>query len=122
MKLYEEFEGEELKIAEKIQQRRLQILVHSYIYYELDQNIISDQKWMEWTQELALLQIKYPILAKKVLYAETFDKFDGSTGVGLCYMTPDIIALAERLLKLSEKKNVSEVKKEKPKLATRKLF
>lgn len=45
MKLYEIYRGEKLKIAELILQRRLQMLVHSYIYYELNDNIISDSTW-----------------------------------------------------------------------------
>ena len=36
---YDIYTGKDLEIAELIQQRRLQILVHSRIYYELNQNI-----------------------------------------------------------------------------------
>ena len=60
MKLYDIFSGEELKIAEKIQQRRVQMLVHSYIYYLMDDNIVADHKWSAWATELADLQNKYP--------------------------------------------------------------
>ena len=63
MKLYEIYQGEQLKIAELILQRRLQMLVHSYIYYELNDNIISDNTWSKWAVELADLQNKYPEIA-----------------------------------------------------------
>jgi hypothetical protein len=39
------FTDEELPIAEKIQQRRIQMLIHSYIYYRLDKNLITDQQF-----------------------------------------------------------------------------
>ena len=71
-KTYELFEGEELKIAEKIQQRRLQMLVHSCIYYEMDQNIITDKKWDEWARELVRLQHDYPDISKQVMWHEVF--------------------------------------------------
>lgn len=97
MKLYEKYSGKKLKIAEKIQQRRLQILVHSYIYYELDQNIVSDAKWSAWAKELAELQQKYPNMSKKIPYAEQFVDWDGSSGAYLEY-DESIIDTAERLL------------------------
>lgn len=56
MKLYEIYQGEQLKIAQLILQRRLQMLVHSYIYYKLNDNIISDSTWSKWAVELADLQ------------------------------------------------------------------
>ena len=41
---YDLFSGNELQVAEKIQQRRLQLLIHSCIYYEFNQNLISDKQ------------------------------------------------------------------------------
>lgn len=69
--------------AEKIKQRRLQILVHSYIYYELDKNIIEDYKWDKWAKELVDLQRTYPEIASKVIYADEFKDWAGSTGAFL---------------------------------------
>lgn len=82
-KTYEIFQGEELKIAELIQQRRLQILVHSCIYYNLDKNLVSDATWDKWARELVQLQVDYPKIAEKVIWAEAFEGFDGSTGFDL---------------------------------------
>lgn len=59
-RLYNKYSGEELKVAELIQRRRLQMLVHSYIYYELDTNIIDDSTWSKWAVELRDLQKKLP--------------------------------------------------------------
>ena len=99
MALYDIYKGAELKIAEKIQQRRYQMLVHSYIYYELNQNIVSDSQWSKWATELADLQVKYPELAKNVVYATDFEGWDGSSGAFLDYSAkPNIIMTANRLL------------------------
>ena len=97
--LYDIFSGDDLRIAEKIQQRRYQMLVHSYIYYEMNENIVSDSKWSEWAVELAELQSKYPDIAKQVLYDKDFAGWDGSSGAFLDYKyKPNIIATAEMLL------------------------
>ena len=97
--LYKIFSGEELKIAEKIQQRRYQMLVHSYIYYEMNENIISDSQWSKWAMELVELQSKYPSIADKIIYAEDFADWDGSSGAFLIYTNkPNIVITANRLL------------------------
>jgi hypothetical protein len=96
--LYDIFSGEDLKIAEKIQQRRLQMLVHSYIYYELDTNIVSDSKWSEWAVELRNLQKSYPEIENKVPYRLGFENWDGSTGAFLPYKDDQIQSIAMRLL------------------------
>lgn len=87
-------------IKEKIKQRRLQILVHSYIYYELNDNIISDNQWNQWAHELVELQKKYPEEAKSVIYADTFKDFDGSTGMDLAYFDTFIVSRANYLLSM----------------------
>ena len=71
------------EIRSLILRRRLQILVHSCIYYELDSNLVSDRTWSTWAQELVKLQKKYPGIAKRVDYAQEFQDFDGSTGFNL---------------------------------------
>lgn len=104
-KLYEIFSGEELKIAEKIQRRRYQMLVHSFIYYEMNENIISDSQWSQWAVELADLQSKYPDIAEQVAYANDFEGWDGSSGAFLTYSNkPNIVASAQFLLNNMQKK------------------
>lgn len=91
-------------IEEKIEQRRRQILVHSYIYYALDDNIISDSQWSKWAVELAELQEKYPEIAEQTAFAEDFKDFDPSTGFNLNYRQPEIMRKVEQLLELEKKK------------------
>lgn len=70
-------------IQERIRQRRRQMLVHSYIYYELDQSIVSDTDWSKWAKELEQLQRDYPKESSEVEYYEEFKDWDGSTGAFL---------------------------------------
>ena len=61
------------------------MLVHSYIYYELNDNLISDEKWAQWARELKQLQDEYPDIAKKVKYSRMFEDWDASTGFHLAF-------------------------------------
>lgn len=61
------------------------MLVHSFLYYEMDTNIIDDATWSKWGVELAELQKKYPKEAEQVEYAELFRDWDGSSGAHLKY-------------------------------------
>lgn len=88
------------EVRSLILRRRLQILVHSCIYYELDGNLISDRTWGTWAQELVKLQKKYPGIAKRVDYAQEFQDFDGSTGFNLPTRNPEIMNKARYLLKI----------------------
>jgi len=97
-KTYKMFEGEQLKIAEKIQQRRLQLLIHSCIYYEMDQNIISDKKWDEWARELKKLQEDYPEISRQVEWYAAFADWDASTGAFLPLKDKWVINKAKNLL------------------------
>lgn len=88
-----------MTVADKIKQRRLQMIVHSYLYYELDTNIVSDSTWSRWGKELQQLQNDYPEEAKKVKFAELFKDWDASTGFHLAKQADDrAIAKAKYLL------------------------
>lgn len=104
IKTYEIFKGNDLEIAEKIQQRRLQILVHSCIYYELNQSNIPDTTWDKWAKELVQLQKDYPNIAKEVVYADAFDGFDGSTGFDLPLKDEWVMNKAKQLCRYSTRK------------------
>ena len=69
----------------KILQRRRQILVHSYIYYEMDDSIVSDAQWSQWAKELVWLSQEFPDIAKEVPYSKEFEGFDASTGFDFKY-------------------------------------
>ena len=126
MKLYDIFSGEELKIAEKIQQRRLQMLVHSYIYYRIDDNIVTDHQWSAWATELADLQNKYPDIEKQVPFRKGFEDWDGSSGAFLPLNEPWIKTKARKLLGLPEEKKPEIKLPPKPKITkktkAKKLF
>ena len=96
---YDIFKGEELEIADLIQRRRLQILVHSCIYYHFDQNILTDKKYDTLGHELVDLQKKYPKIAKQVCWAEAFEGYDASTGFDLPITDDWVINKAKRLMK-----------------------
>lgn len=68
------------QIHDRIRQLRLGLMINSYIYYKLGENIISDQTWDARARELVKLQKKYPAVAKKVRFADVFKDFTGETG------------------------------------------
>lgn len=87
-----------------ILRRRLQILVHSCIYYELNSSIVPDSTWSSWAMELVELQRKYPTISKSVDYSREFSGFDGSTGFHLPLRNPEIMEKANYLLRLHQSK------------------
>ena len=113
MNTYDLFTGEELEIAELIQQRRLQLLVHSCIYYHLNTNIISDKKWDEWAKELKTLQEQYPDIAKQIMWYDAFKDWDASTGAFLPIKDEWVLRKAHLICKKS-------IIKEKPKAQKKK--
>ena len=108
---YEIFSGADLKVAELILRRRMQMLVHSYIYYHLDANLISDKQFDAWGKELVRLQADYPDIAKQVDYADAFADWDASTGFHLP-VNEQVIRIACRL---THKASAAEKEKPKPK-------
>lgn len=68
--------------ASRIVQRRTQMFVHSYLYYVLDQPIVSDHTWQRWADDLALMQRNHPKLVVGFFDAD-FADWDGSTGMHL---------------------------------------
>ena len=97
-KLYETFKDKDLEIAELIQRRRLQILIHSCIYYGMNKNIISDFQFDKWSEELELLQFLYPEISERVPWYQAFEDWDGSTGAFLPIDDVYVIGMAKRLL------------------------
>lgn len=110
------------KISDRIQRLRLMLLVHSCIYYELNQNIISDKKWDELARELVKLQAEYPELAKEVIWYDAFKDWDASTGAFLPLKDEWVMRKAQYVLKLYGKNyKKPEVKKEEKKVKTLKV-
>lgn len=98
MELYDIFKGDALRVAQKIQQRRLQMLVHSAIYYIFNDNIISDSTWSRWAAELKDLQFRYPDISKAVKFGDVFKDWDASTGFNLPINDPWVLSKAEQLI------------------------
>lgn len=94
---YNLFDGPELAVAEKILQRRAQMLVHSCLYYEMDINIISDKQWDTWARELKQLQTDYPEISKEVRWYEYFEDWDASTGAFLPLKDEWVIKKAKQI-------------------------
>lgn len=87
-------------IAAMIKRRRLQLLVHSCIYYGMDMNLIDDVTFDRWSDELVKLQAEYPDISKQVEWYDAFKDWDGSTGAFLPINDVWVITKAKRLVSL----------------------
>ena len=92
----------DIDIKELINRRRRQILVHSVIYYKMNQNLITDAQWTEWAVELENLQYMYPEIAEECVYANAFKGFDHSTGFSLPLDDSWAVMRARKLLQIHE--------------------
>lgn len=90
-------------IAALINRRRRQVLVHSVLYYRLNENLVSDSQWAAWAVELEELQKNYPNIAKNVPYADEFENFEHSSGYNLPLHDPWAVNKARQLLRLKER-------------------
>lgn len=91
------------QIAELIKRRRLQLLMHSCIYYEYNTNLVSDSQWTTWAIELEELQTKYSKIAEQVIWAEAFKDFDHSTGYNLPTRDPWVMGRVKWMMECAEK-------------------
>lgn len=90
-------------------------LVHSYIYYEKDFNVISDEVYDKKARELVLLQ-QMPS-NQCGMYYDVFANFDGSTGFDLYHKLNEVEkervkSIANSVIN-SYKTNKREVNKDK---------
>lgn len=93
-----------MSTLELINRRQRQILVHSFLYYQLNTNIISDHTFDDWSKELADLMNEHPDIAKQSLCYKEFKTFDGSSGYDLPYHSPEVQNTGYRLLKYHNEK------------------
>ena len=68
---------------EKIQLLQRSILVNSYAYYELNENILSDFQYDANTRQLLELKESAPEAYRKSQYYRYFDNFESGTGFDL---------------------------------------
>ena len=81
---------EDLTIQEYIDFLQRFIILHSYIYYELDNNYISDMEYDKKSKELVQYKNEYPDLWKSSMYYKQFgDDYNGATGFTLYHDLDD---------------------------------
>ena len=73
----------DLSPQEKIDYAARYIIIHSIIYYELDESVISDKKFDKKAASLVKLMEKYPEETENSEYYRAIYDFDGSTGFHL---------------------------------------
>ncbi len=88
------------KIKAKIRQRRAQMLVHSCIYYELNDNIVSDHLWQKWADELEKLQRDHPNCCDIGFFDAEFSNWTGATGNHLPHRHPWVLTKAQYFMML----------------------
>lgn len=90
-------------VIQRIEYLRKKLLVHSIIYYRLNESIISDTKWAEWALELETLVREHPEEGQNSFLAKEFQDFDHSTGYNLPLETPWAVAVAMNLVLYDQK-------------------
>lgn len=91
-------------IKSKIRQRRAQMLIHSCLYYELNESIVSDHKWQEWADELEKLQTDNPDCMKLDFFDNEFRDWSGATGNHLPHRHPWVLKQSQYILKVHNAK------------------
>ena len=81
---------EDLSLQDYIDFLQRFIILHSYIYYELDNNYISDMEYDKKSKELVQYKNEYPDLWKNSMYYKQFgDDYSGATGFTLYHDLDD---------------------------------
>ena len=96
---------DDIKIYEEIQRHRLQLLIWSKMYYDMDTSIVEDRVFDKVGKELVILQRDYPEISKMVAYYEEFKDWDASTGFHLPLKDPWVCWKANQLLKKKGNEN-----------------
>lgn len=79
-----------LTVQEYINFLQRYIILHSYIYYELDYNVISDKQYDAKAKELVGYKNAYPDLWTESEYYKQFgDDYNGATGFTLYHELND---------------------------------
>jgi hypothetical protein len=98
------------KITELMLRRRRQFLVHSFLYYILDESIIDDNTYDRWCVELVDLQKKYPDIAKSLPYHDICIQLDESaSGSYIKQYPPEIVSKAFHLLAREKQQPLDEL-------------
>lgn len=98
------------EILSKMNQRERQILVHSYLYYEMNENLIEDYQYDNFAKELAKLIRDYPKIFKKSVYYSIFKGFgqDGCySGYNIPHNQRETVNNAYRIFRYRQQMNIS---------------
>lgn len=66
----------------KIEMLQRWILIHSYLYYDLNYNIVSDERFDNNCHQLYEMRKRFPKTYKKSRFYYAMKEFNGSTGFG----------------------------------------
>ena len=86
-------------LEENVKRLRINIMIHSYLYYVLNESVIDDILYDKMCMDLVEHQKSLKVIG---LYDDLFKDWDGSTGYHLCY-DGYIIDKANYILHLVEK-------------------
>jgi hypothetical protein len=88
-------------LVERVKMLRSGMLIHSYIYYSLDSNIITDHQFDERAAELVGLQAQ--LFMQVGWYDDAFAGWTGATG---CHLPADdwVINKANYLMRLCDRR------------------
>lgn len=92
------------EIVELIKRRRFQLLIHSFIYYRLNETVISNETFDQWSDELNLLQKKYPDISKEVELYDIFKDYVSSSDSAALPLDsmPGLYSRAKNVLQISK--------------------
>ena len=100
----ETYKGLNYEIARQIQRLRLNMLVHSRLYYKDGITIMPDQDFDKMAYMLRDLQKKYPRESRIIVYYEAFKDWDGTTGYHLPLTDPWVVRKAEKILDIHRRR------------------
>lgn len=84
---------------ERINQRRRQLLVHSYLYYRLNMSTISDHQYDSFALDLIRLQTEHTEIAEEGIYPDEFRGFSMGDSYALPLGDPRVQDMALRYLR-----------------------
>jgi len=87
---------------QELNHRERQVLIHAYLYYKLNKNIVGDDLYDHFSFDLDRLIKKYPEDFKKSVFYESFKEFNPSSGYYLNYDQPWVRDKAFWLLKVTK--------------------
>lgn len=99
VKSYEHRAAEVIRINRILHLRRI-LLVHSYLYYVLDDPVVPDDVWQSWANELAEINTDIGF------YDEAFKDWDGTTGYYLPFEDKWIVSKALQIRRLTQNKEL----------------